>query len=1605
MDEPRLGSGLVFASAQSASPPVLTVVFNQAPEVPSNLMVLDDALAESVDSATGVKSFYMKAKRPSVAAVVSDPLGREVRLVAKFPCSSGYVTGSLVSSGSRSTVKQPCDWTDSLGRIEVWAEVANGRRSAGSVSTPSYGFAGSPPSGLTISSPAFGFSGIWSSQGCVNTPFVVEYRDANPGEVEVSWDYSSQWQVVEGSFGKTKVNVPCDRWGPHRLAVRARNRAGWVSEVAEFLFSTSAVDAIITPKGAATVSSGVFRVEALGLAAPAGHYVVPSLYWRVSGAQDDPGWSGSIEGWRLASQGAAVLGADGRGTRMSYNFSGKTAAATAKSLGLISSDRLPVRFDLQVCFEIDPWLGQEIRVCSWNSEPASHVSVTWLARAFGDAFPVAEAGPGRVGLLSGELVLDTVDVSVPGYVGELAVSRSYASLAGSTVATSVNRVFGAGWNASFEGEEASGLAGLDLLASFDVDGVFSVLGGDGDGYRFMFPEGALPGLRAGVLVPADDVTKELGGRFELVRAGAGWQAVLTGADGTQTVWRTPDSGTWGRGVGWLPVSVWQTGSPSKTTYSYDSAGRVTRVLAPVPAGVSCGAGASLSAGCRALHVAYASATTAGTSALGLSKGLVSQISYQAWDPDKPGGAGMNTVVVAQYLYDSQGLLRKITDPRSGLATEYSYSGVSPAGVPLLASVTQSGLAAWRFIFGNSPVGAGVLLGVSRDSAEGSGAAVQQARFVYNVPVSGTGLPDLSNQTVGLWAQTSPPVRGFAVFGPDRPISQAGAADWVFADLQYVNQDGRVVNTAVYGAGAWQLTATDYDAAGRVVRQFDQAGVDRVRRAATASGVLNGRAVASSDDYATITRYNAEVRTAAVASINVTGAAASLPRGTVIIPEGSLVTDVWEPVVGLNRLHTHTDYDQGAPNNGVNPKTGQGWMLPTQVTVSSATARGPASTVASEPVVGQTRQGYGVDNDASASGPTSGWVLGQPTTATTVMGGGEPDIVARTVYDNEGRPVESRQPMSNGVDAGTTKTVYYTAAANTTGAPQCGNKPQWAGLTCKTMPAGLAGGGRKTITTLVENYSMYLAAARVVETGDANAIRTTNTTFLADGRVNTVAVTVSGVAGSTAVPTLKTVYDPLSGLATQSQSLDANGRVSSSIRKVFDKWARVTGYVDSLGTYTYTTYNQAGQVASVDDGKTITKYTYDSSSEHRGLLTGQSSGGQLVFNATYDAAGNLATQQLPGGITQTNYYDAVGNRYGLIYSVQSVPYVSWSRSFDVAGRVTVESTPDTQPGSVGAWVKEYSYDQAGRLTQVNDRTVKLNNDLTAVDASCTIRKYVYDRNGNRTRMFNLNGGSQQVCQPGSGTVKTWTYDSADRLVASTAAGGQGHTYDGLGRVTSIPAGDAPSGGTGALQISYTHTDQATWVGRTGKSTAYLFDPAGRRIHSLGETLGDPLVSWHYADDSDSPGWTELPGTGQVTRYVEAIGGDLGVTVSDNQTVLQLVDMQGNVTSTITVPAAGYPTNMRPLQRYDEWGNPQTSPATVSMSTVSLNYGWLGGKQRATDLTGLLLMGVRLYNPVTAQFTSPDPVPGGNTTTNAYPQDPVNSLDMTGKFSFPFRKVFK
>ena len=74
----------------------------------------------------------------------------------------------------------------------------------------------------------------------------------------------------------------------------------------------------------------------------------------------------------------------------------------------------------------------------------------------------------------------------------------------------------------------------------------------------------------------------------------------------------------------------------------------------------------------------------------------------------------------------------------------------------------------------------------------------------------------------------------------------------------------------------------------------------------------------------------------------------------------------------------------------------------------------------------------------------------------------------------------------------------------------------------------------------------------------------------------------------------------------------------------------------------------------------------------------------------------------------------------------------------------------------------------------------------------------------------------------------------------------------------------------------------------------------------------------------------------------------------------------------------------------------APHATPRTSGTQRYGWLGAKQRAADTpTGIILMGVRLYNPTTGRFLSDRPRSRGVSSCNSYEYtcgDPVDQTDL-------------
>ncbi len=418
----------------------------------------------------------------------------------------------------------------------------------------------------------------------------------------------------------------------------------------------------------------------------------------------------------------------------------------------------------------------------------------------------------------------------------------------------------------------------------------------------------------------------------------------------------------------------------------------------------------------------------------------------------------------------------------------------------------------------------------------------------------------------------------------------------------------------------------------------------------------------------------------------------------------------------------------------------------------------------------------------------------------------------------------------------------------------------------------------------------------------------------------------------------------------------------------------TTYLDADGTTSSTTYDLLGRVATASDGKGLQTTTYDPTS---GVATQVVDSAAGTFTGSYSADGNLVSQTLPNGLTAETTYDEAG-----------VPvHLRYQKTSNCSSACTWLEY-DVQESIHGQWLKhvgtqstqEYVYDKAGRLTLTKDKTAA---------GACTTRTYTLDANSNRTSVVTRTPGAGSTCDTTStGTVKNYSYDTADRLI------GAGIEYDALARITLL--GSSYAGGGTALTTSYYVNDLIKSQTQDGVTNTYLLDSALRQRHRTRSGSGAGTEIYHYSDGSDAVSWIDR-GSSWSRNVTGLDGGLAAIEDSATGTTLQLANLHGDIVATASLsPSATGPLTSA---EFDEFGNLKGAGA--------LKYGWLGGKGRRTELpAGVIQMGVRSYVPAIGRFLTPDPVIGGSANAYEYGNgDPVNNVDLGGERAKKRRKTFK
>jgi RHS repeat-associated protein len=667
-------------------------------------------------------------------------------------------------------------------------------------------------------------------------------------------------------------------------------------------------------------------------------------------------------------------------------------------------------------------------------------------------------------------------------------------------------------------------------------------------------------------------------------------------------------------------------------------------------------------------------------------------------------------------------------------------------------------------------------------------------------------------------------------------------------------------------------------------------------------------------------------------------------------DGTQMEEEWGPMHQVRlesgtttqaRLHRTVQYNEGWPGTGVNPH------LPTRETTGAGIP------------------GQGVDADQRVTETKYDWTLRKPTD--TIVDPGGLNLRTHLAYDPlSGLPTERSLPANpNGGDAHTTKILYYIAGKVGGLDEACWLKPQFANLPCKVIPAAQPNSGQPQL--LVSKYLSYNELGEPLEViespgGSSKNTRKTFTTYGPAGRQ----ATKRQEGGGTAIPKVETLYSATSGKPTTQRFVcetGCEGFDNQAVTTSYDTLGRVTAYQDADGNTSTASYDLLGRPVTTSDGKGTQTRVYDPTS---GLLTELQDSAAGTFTASYDADGNLVERGLPDGLVAKTTYDETGEPVHLSYNkmtncVLNCTWLDFGAERSIYGQVLAQSSTLSS--------QQYSYDKAGRLNLVKD---------TPQGGSCTTRSYSYDADSNRTALVTRAPGLGGVCDTTSGgTTQSYSYDAGDRLL------GTGMSYDNFGRITSLPSAYA---GGGTLTTSYFNNDMVASQSQGGITNTFQLDGALRQRQRVQTGGSGGTEVFHYANGSDSPAWTERGSA--WTRNIVGIGGELAaIQDSASGTTLQLTNLHGDIAATASLSPTA--TALIGTSEYDEFGNPEKGNSS--------RFGWLGGKQRRTELSsGVIQMGVRSYVPAMGRFISVDPIQGGSANGYDYANaDPVNGLDLSGR----------
>jgi RHS repeat-associated protein len=611
----------------------------------------------------------------------------------------------------------------------------------------------------------------------------------------------------------------------------------------------------------------------------------------------------------------------------------------------------------------------------------------------------------------------------------------------------------------------------------------------------------------------------------------------------------------------------------------------------------------------------------------------------------------------------------------------------------------------------------------------------------------------------------------------------------------------------------------------------------------------------------------------------------------------------------------------------------------------------------------------------------------------------------TSYDQAGNPTSSIDPLGN-----TATTTYDPAGRRATVVDPRGNASgATPGDYTTTYRYDLAGHLVRVTDALGHDWatSYDRAGQRTGSTTPASA--TTAYDYDTTGRLRTITAPDTGVTtyGYDSAGRRTTLTDPRSHDWTTSYDdagrptaeTDPLGRTRSygynpdghlttvtttrgTTTRSYDALGRLTGidYSDTTPDVTYT-YDADGYRATMTDGAGTQTYDYDPA----GRITTIARAG-AAWTYTYDDAGNVLTRTRPDASTETWTYDDASRPASV-----TAPEGATTFGHDPAGNPTTTALPN-------GTTETRTWDPAGALatiatttgsTTLTSQTVTRDTvgNPTAVTiargAATEIRSYLYDANDRLTAVCYTT-----TCSTGT-AAQTWTYDTSGNRLTETAAGTTTtYTYDNADQIDTVQSGTGPvrtpgydtdgnqtSDGNGRTW-TYDLAGRVTTATSGGATTGYGYDGDGTR-RSAAITVGigaggTTAYTWDFnaalpslADTSTDPDGTG-PTTATITRLrYDNNGTGLALSQTTNSTTRWYAhDPLGSITD-LTDPSGA-------ITRSQDWtpyGSSRTPVGAPAGSGPIAALGWTGA---LPDTDGTWHLRARQYDPISGQFTAPDPL---------------------------------